>query len=93
MLSREEQPIKVAGWYYWHAFNDGVYFVQIVPGPSSLDEIRFFNFDTGKSTLIKTLTGYRADPGGLRVSSDRRWMLFAQGDRVDKNIMLVNNFR
>jgi len=93
MLSREGQPIKVAGWYYWHAFNDGVYFVQIVPGPSSLDEIRFFNFDTGKSTLIKTLTGYRADPGGLRVLSDRRWMLFAQGDRVDKNIMLVNNFR
>jgi hypothetical protein len=94
MVSREGQPIKVASWHDWHAFDDGIYFLRLIGGSQPTNHLEFFNFHTGKSKLIKILP---SDPmpsaDGLRVSTDRRWILIAGVDLNDTNVMLVNNFR
>ena len=96
-----ERPVpglSVAGhWRYWAIARDGVYFV---PGAfrtetTSLPQpILFFSFRTRKTHTVarihKKLIG---GPAGLAVSPDGRWLLFAQVDQNDRDIMLVEGFQ
>ena len=73
----------------------GIYFIPAPdtdePGGSSL--IRFFDFATGRATTIHSLPpGVRAY-FGLTVSPDSRFMLYAQVDQSQSDLMLVENFR
>jgi Tol biopolymer transport system component len=67
----------------------GIYFIS-KPDPKSGYSIRFLNTTTGKIQQIAPV----ANPsGGLTVSPDHRWILFAQTERAQSNLMLVENFR
>jgi hypothetical protein len=82
------------GHNYWQPFDDGIYFVQRM-GNSRASErlIQFFDFTTGKIATVGRLGKPPFDAGGLSVSPDRRHVIFAQVDRYDSDILLVENFR
>jgi len=66
----------------------GVYFIS-KPDPKSGYSLQFLNTTTGKTQQIFSV----ANPGGgLTVSPDHRWILFAQTERAQSNLILVENF-
>jgi hypothetical protein len=83
------EQLAVGLWGYWGLTAEGIYFYD-----ASTKAIEFFSFATHKVTQI-------AKPGkdpvrfnaGLAVSPDGRWILYAQVDQSNSNIMLVENFR
>ena len=84
-------------WRYWAVAKDGVYFVPGVfqsETTSSPQPIQFFSFHTKKTQTValihKKLIGGSA---GLAVSPDGKWLLFAQVDQNDRDIMLVEGFQ
>ncbi len=74
--------------------SDGIYFVRrVAKANSSEDQVQFFDFATGKTSLIASLPKPATGFGRFGVSPDRRHFLVAQVDRNESDIMLVENFR
>jgi Tol biopolymer transport system component/DNA-binding winged helix-turn-helix (wHTH) protein len=84
----ERQVLESVSWLSFAVVSDGIYFV---PGKISTPNfLRFFNFRTG---AIKPIAPIAGGPDiGLSVSSDRRYILYAQSDRTSQ-LKLVENFR
>jgi Tol biopolymer transport system component len=85
---------KAGYWRAWTLVEEGIYFLtaENLARPA----IEFFRFSTGRVTEVAVLTTpFRpwTNPQGLSVSADGRWILYAQADREDMDIMLVENFR
>ena len=76
----------------WAVTARGIYFLTRRP---PLYALEFFDFATRQTTQITTLEG----PGGtfqisgLTISPDERWVLYAQRDKLDYDLILVENFR
>jgi len=70
--------------------NDGVYFVE---SPASGHTIEFFSFASRRREVVLSRPEGARFLGAMDVSPDRRWLLYSQLDRVERNIMLVENFR
>ena len=84
----ERQVLESVSWLSFAVVSDGIYFVPAkISGPNF---IRFFNFRTGAITLIAPIAG--VPDIGLSMSSDRRYILYAQTDRTSE-LRLVENFR
>ena len=83
-----EQP-GAGYWGYWAVAQDGIYFYDI-----NTKDIDFFSFATHQVSEIAKpeKAAHRFNPG-LAVSSDGRWLLYAQNDEETSHIMLVENFR
>lgn len=85
--------LSTAGyWRYWEVTDRGIYFVpqEVLPHPA----IKFFDFATRRVSHVYTpekppFTG----PGGLAISPDGRWILYASVDQVNSDIMLLENLR
>ena len=76
----------------WVLFDRGIYFIDsnTTPHPT----IEFFNFATRQTTQIATVEKeLRLVAPSLAVSPDGQWILYAQVDSVESDIMLVENFR
>ena len=86
--------IKPGRWGYWALAAEGIYFVNLdSPRNHTID---FFNFSTKKTKTIASLTeqfNTEAADSALAVSPDGRWILYAQLDQAESDIMLVENFR
>ena len=67
---------------------DGIYFIQ---ESDSGDTIRFYDFASGKTTIVLSIQGRRGP--GLSVSPDRHWLLFSKFNPVQGDLMLVENIR
>jgi len=80
------EPLAAGDWDNWGVTAEGIYFYN-----RSTKAIEFFNFATHKITQIAKPE--KAGNGGLAVSPDGRWILFAQEDQRTSKIMLVENFR
>jgi Tol biopolymer transport system component len=83
-----DQP--AGGFYgYWDLVEKGIYYYN-----AGTKDIEFFEFATKQVSRIVTPVKppIKANPG-FAVSPDRRWILFAQHDQVNADIMLVENFR
>lgn len=79
-------------WRYWAVTEQGIYFATAeVPKHPLLE---FFDFASGKVTLIATLEK-QIHPAiwGLTVSPDSRAVLYLQYDQRGSDIMLMENFR
>lgn len=77
---------------FWVLLDRGIYFVNsnTTPHPT----IEFFNFATRQTTQIATVEKeLRLVAPSLAVSPDGQWILYAQVDSVESDIMLVENFR
>jgi Tol biopolymer transport system component len=85
---------KAGFWSAWTLVEKGIYF--LTAEQLSRPAIEFFSFTTGRVTEVTALAkAFRpwTNPEGLSVSADGRWILYTQEDRVDMDIMLVENFR
>jgi len=75
----------------WSPFGSGIYFFHYV---KDLPVIEFFDTSTKKTRLVFTLEKYPPVwMGGLPVSPDGRWLLFAQVDEESSEIMMVENWQ
>jgi Tol biopolymer transport system component len=85
-----EEPVSnspLVPWGGWQVMADGIYFQE----PPA---IKFFRFDTGRSSLLtKATKPMTPDTPSLAVSPDRRWLLYDQIDTAISNVMLMENFR
>ncbi len=79
-------------WRYWAVLDDGIYFVS--PAASARPALKFFSFATHRVTQLGVLERDPLQgPPGLTVSTNGRWILYAQADHSISDIMLVENFR
>ena len=76
---------------YWAVAEQGIYFLNSKGTPLTIE---LCSFATGRTRAIATV---EKEPQwitpGLAVSPDGRWILYAQVDQQDSDIMLVENFR
>jgi len=87
VLNRGEQG-------HWAVLHQGIVLLnrRATPGPA----IEFFSFATQQSARIAALPKEATTsigPPGLAVSPDGRWILYVQVDRLESDIVLVENFR
>jgi Tol biopolymer transport system component/DNA-binding winged helix-turn-helix (wHTH) protein len=75
-------------WADWAVVPGGMYFVNSRSSPKP--SLEFFDFATGRRTLISALDGQTE---GLAVSPDRKSILYSQSDQDNAGIVLVKNFR
>ncbi len=87
---KESQVIESLFMEQYEVVEDGIYFIpELTPGAGS--SIQFLRFATGAVEQVLTFEGH---PGyGLSVSPDGRSILYSQGDPLEADIMLVENFR
>ena len=89
----EEQVFDQGRQAQWEITGEGIYFLNQDAQP--FPAIEFFRFSTRRVERLVTLAqdtrfqGYRQ----ISVSADGRWVLFSQEDRLQSNIMLVEDFR
>jgi hypothetical protein len=91
-----ETPIpelREAGYYrYWAVVDSGIYLVPQTSKPSAT--IDYFSLTNGQLSRIITLGKQPLyGPSGLSVSSDGKWILYAEEDQVVSDIMLVEGFK
>ncbi|MBI1790198.1 MAG: serine/threonine-protein kinase [Acidobacteria bacterium] len=89
----ETQAIDRGAQGGWAITPEGIGFVS---SPDSAPAIQFYRFSTGAITQIAALPkGVRifASTNHLAISRDLRWILYNQIDRVESDIILVENFR
>ena len=70
----------------WAPVSDGIYFVP-KDAPHSL---HYYDFSTRKTRPILTVEKDLSD--GLSVSPDGRWVIYAQIDQLNSDIMLIDHF-
>ena len=75
----------------WSPFGSGIYFVTVV---NDKREIDCFDLNTRSARTVHVLEGPPPDwMGGLPVSPDGRWLLFAQLDSLSSDLMMVENWQ
>ncbi len=73
----------------WAVTDKGIYFIS--RQASSRATIAFFNLTMRRVTPIAPIA--KESAGGLAVSRDGRWIVYAQVDQVDSDIMMMEPFR
>jgi Tol biopolymer transport system component/DNA-binding winged helix-turn-helix (wHTH) protein len=85
----EQQLLDSVLWLNFVVAPDGIFFV---PGHADGTwSIRFFNFQTGATTVVAPIEGQAAV--GLSLSPDGRYILYSENDQQSSELMLVENFR
>ena len=79
--------LKTGHWGNWVVLEKGIYFIN----SDSEAAIEFFDFATRRASRVTEIK--TPNNPGLAISPDGRWILYAQVDRTDGDIMLVENFR
>jgi Tol biopolymer transport system component/DNA-binding winged helix-turn-helix (wHTH) protein len=75
----------------WYPFGSGIYFLAYANGKA---EINFFDVDTKERKTVFALDKYPPEyMGGINVSRDGRWLVFAQLDEFSSDIMMVENWQ
>jgi len=77
-------------WGYWAAVENGIYYLDTKVKPA----IVFFNTNTRRTTRVFDLENRpAAQAPGLTISPDNKTILYTQLDALNREIMLVENFR
>ena len=77
---------------FWALLDNGIYFVN--PKATPRPTIDFFNFATGRTSQVAAIEKeLQLTSPSLAVSPDGRWLLYAEVDSFENDIMLVENFR
>jgi Tol biopolymer transport system component len=77
---------------FWALLDNGIYFVN--PKATPHPTIDFFNFATGRTSQVAVIEKeLQLTSPSLAVSPDGRWLLYAEVDNFENDIMLVENFR
>jgi hypothetical protein len=90
----ETRVLDRGGESIWALTGQGICFFDV--SGSTGAALKFYNFATGKVTLIRELSkDAQVDTlsTALTVSPDGRWILYTQYDQSGSNLMLVENYR
>ena len=91
----EEQPVDkhLNGllWCMWKLTEKGIYFIK--PDSSQKGHIYFYNLSNGQTNQIATSEKTIYPYSGIDVSPDGRSLLYTQVDRIESDIMLIQNFQ
>ena len=74
-------------WYDWTLVRDGIYFLNAAAKPKAA--IEFLNFESGKITPV--FSPDKPVDWGV-VSPNARYIVYAQNDLQQSNLVLVRNF-
>jgi hypothetical protein len=90
----EEAPLegmpKLTYTENWTATPQGIYYTDSTSNPPS---INLYDFASRAKKRVLRLPQRPTPGGGLSVSSDGRWLLYAQTDDEQSDIMLAEHFR
>ena len=75
---------------YWDITKDGIYYLDAEGTQSSIDFVPFSAPD--RVTRVHLLDHVPTPLSGLSVSSDGRWLIYADMAEASSNITLVENF-
>jgi hypothetical protein len=94
IIEANPEPGKWLEATNWAVVGAGIYFLEGKIGVGYT--LKFFDFETRRTTPLTTLAG-PASPFafamlGLSVAADERSIVYAQRDRLDIDLMLVENF-
>jgi hypothetical protein len=84
---------------YWAVGDRGIYFLSffavLTPVRQPAYTLEFFDFATHQTTQLARLEvpGRQFLISGLTVSPDEHWVLYAQRDKLDFDLKLVEGFR
>jgi Tol biopolymer transport system component/DNA-binding winged helix-turn-helix (wHTH) protein len=84
-----ERMPKLSYTESWTATPRGVYYTDSTSNPSTID---FYDFASRATRRVITLHQSPPTGGGLSVSPDGRWLLYAQTDDEQSDIMLAEHF-
>ena len=79
----------------WSVAGPGIYFLDLAAAQNGSVPLMLFRFDTARISQLATLQNARlapADPD-LTVTLDGRWAAWAQTDRTESNLMMIDDFR
>jgi Tol biopolymer transport system component len=80
-------------WGYWTVVGESLFYLQRTGAGSSPAGIFRLNLKSGSRVKLgQTQFGVNGNDKGLAVSSDGRWLLYAQRDVDRSSIMLVNDW-
>jgi eukaryotic-like serine/threonine-protein kinase len=80
--------VRQGAWAVWER---GIYFVNSEAHPYSTIEV--YSFATQRTARVATIEKELFGTGpGLTATADGRWILYAQNDQTEGDIMLVENF-
>jgi eukaryotic-like serine/threonine-protein kinase len=83
----ETQVLPSVIYMNFAIMDDGIYYVSKAAQGFAIE---FFNFSTGKSNIVAPIEkGYF----GLSVSPDRKWILYAQDNPANSELVLVEGFQ
>ena len=77
----------------WALLDDGICVLDVTSTPPVIE---FFSFATQRLSQIAAISREvmpRGPATSLAVSPDGRWLLYTQYDRIESEIMLMENFR
>ena len=80
----------------WCASGSGIYFLTVADynDATSKAEIDFFDLSTKEIRTVFVLDGKGLEyMGGLSISPDGKWLLFAQLDEKSSDLMMVENWQ
>jgi Tol biopolymer transport system component len=83
-------PIRSSGYEWWPA-GTGIYFYAYQNGKSEVDFL-----DLGTSRIRRIYAPDKPPAfwtGGLSISPDGKWLVYARIDEITSDLMLVENFR
>jgi hypothetical protein len=76
---------------FWALVANGIYFVNLKTTPNPT--IDFFNFATSRTTRVAVIEKQlQLVSPSLAASPDGRWLLYAEVDSFENDIVLVENF-
>jgi hypothetical protein len=94
---RRRSPVLDSVFHsYWAVADEGIYFVDFadVAKPNAPKPIKFLHLKTRQIKPIAAIQEEVERPvPGFSVSKDGRQIFWAQIDRVDSDLMMIDNFR
>ena len=95
LIGGQEQSVdkQLSGvlWCMWTLTAKGIFFIK--PDTSQHGHVFFYGFATHQTRLVATTEKPILAYSGIDVSPDGRALLYTQVDRIDSDIMLIQNFR
>ena len=77
-------------WSLWEIVKEGIYFIHSAPGEAP--RLAFYDFGSQRTTLFPQKLGMNMQ-SGLALSPDEHWLLYAQLDHRNSDLMLIEHFR
>ena len=90
----ERQVLNSISGGNWTVGSRGIYYFDFPEEPGAPKPVKFYSFQSGKSTQIGTVEASVPDGyGGFSLSPDGHWLLYPDIVTKNSDLMLVDHFR